>query len=123
MKVTIDNLDGLGPIDYSGALAVSKALEVERTLNAPSLCRFGLALTNAGLRLPLRNARVMVSCDDGTMLFTGYLPCEPVRLLGCERLCQANFGGRIVFQVSEVGQDLRISEFETAAPVQTASIR
>jgi hypothetical protein len=77
MKLTIDNLDGLGALDYTGTLTAQEALEVRRQLNEPSLCSFALLCAGAAQRVPVRNARVIVTSDNGTILFTGYLPCEP----------------------------------------------
>ncbi len=37
-KVTIDNLDGLGAVDYSGAICSDALLKTECMLNAPSRC-------------------------------------------------------------------------------------
>ena len=34
MRVTIDNLDGRGAVDYSGAMCAEHALTIERTLDA-----------------------------------------------------------------------------------------
>ncbi|HEY4381204.1 MAG TPA: hypothetical protein VGN01_12715 [Acidobacteriaceae bacterium] len=83
MKLTIDNLDGKGAVDYSAALSAEKPLEIERVLNAPSRCTGALelgggALPVPGLQVPVRRARVVVSNDAGMPLFTGYLATEPV---------------------------------------------
>ncbi len=78
MKLTIDNLDGLGAIDYSAALDRSSPFTLERTLNAPSLATGRLCLEGSGLVPPVRRARVAVSTDAGLLLFTGYLASEPV---------------------------------------------
>ena len=77
MKVTIDNLDGAGAVDYSSMLFAARPLQIERTLNEPTMCSFTLGSLAGGPRMPVRNGRVMVSCDDGTLLFTGYLASEP----------------------------------------------
>jgi hypothetical protein len=95
VKLTIDNLDGQGARDYSGALcpaasaageqAAVQALRIERTLNAPSIAS-GTLLLNGGpgegiaLPVPARRGRVVISsaAAPGTVLFTGYLATEPV---------------------------------------------
>ena len=77
MKLTIDNLNGLGAIDYSAALDRSSPFEIERTLNAPSLARGWLCLAATTLITPVRRARVTVSSTAGALLFTGYLATEP----------------------------------------------
>ena len=77
MNLTIDNLDGHGPIDYSAALDASSPLKIERTLNAPSRCQ-GLLVLN-GLTMPVRRGRVIVVAGNGMLLFTGYLATEAVQ--------------------------------------------
>lgn len=77
MKITIDNLDGLGALDYSGWISAAGALKVERKLNAPSTCGCMLDLNSAGLRVPVRKGRVVVTRLDGLVLFTGYVATEP----------------------------------------------
>jgi hypothetical protein len=78
--ITIDNLDGLGPIDYSAVIAPEGPITVQRKLNAPSRCTAELVVGAHGLALPVRRARVKVSAQNGTLLFTGYLATEPVRV-------------------------------------------
>jgi hypothetical protein len=77
MKLTIDNLTGAGPVDYSAALCADAPLRIERTLNTPSRCIGALVLAGA-LPTPVRRARIVVSNDAGAALFTGYLATEPV---------------------------------------------
>ncbi len=79
MKLTIDNLDGNGAIDYSAAILANKPITIARKLNEPSLCSFGLALTGGTPEAPLRNGRVIVSDNNGIILFTGYVATEPAR--------------------------------------------
>ena len=82
MILTIDNLDGLGAIDYSAAVDDSAALAVTRTLNAPSTLKAMLCLEGSGLKTPVRRGRVIVASSAadavGVTLFTGYLTTEPV---------------------------------------------
>ena len=86
MKLTIDNQDGLGAVNYSAAIAQagtesgSGALSIARTLNAPSIAKGLLCLEGTALAVPVRQARVVVASDSGTTLFTGYLATEPVAL-------------------------------------------
>jgi hypothetical protein len=58
MKVTIDNQDGKGP----------------------TLAQLQLDCASSGLEVPATNAFVVITADNGTFLFTGYLPsaAEPV---------------------------------------------
>lgn len=76
MRVTIDNLDGLGPIDYSDQLMAEGPLTVDRRLNEPSTCRWTMRDDSLRNR-PARLGRVVVMKNDGRVLFTGYLPQEP----------------------------------------------
>jgi hypothetical protein len=84
MKVTIDNQDGKGPINYSPAIcadqASEKAVVITRALNQPTVARLQLDCASCGLAVPVTNAFVVITADNGTFLFTGYLPCaaEPV---------------------------------------------
>ncbi len=74
MRVTIDSLDGKGAVDYTRMVAAEGPIAIERTLNRPSVCTWMLC---AGTTAPARLGRVVVTKDDGTVLFTGYLPREP----------------------------------------------
>jgi hypothetical protein len=76
VKITIDNLDGLGAVDYSGTLFAGAALKIERTLNAPSRCAGSVVLSGV-LAVPVRRGRVVISDAGGNLLFTGYLAVEP----------------------------------------------
>ena len=79
MRLTIDNLDGLGAVDYSGTV-LGGSLKVARTLNEPSTLEAKLCMEGTALRVPSRRGRVVVAADAGTVLFTGYLTTEPVAL-------------------------------------------
>jgi hypothetical protein len=79
MRVTVDNLDGTGAQDYTGRVSASTALVLKRTLNAPAECVFKVVLENGAAACPVRKARVVVSSDDGGVLFTGYVATEPLR--------------------------------------------
>jgi hypothetical protein len=82
LRISIDNLDGLGAVDYSGAVAAEGRLQVERLLNAPSRCVVEVVEGVGGLSLPVRRGRVVVTAEDdtATVLFTGYVATEPVRV-------------------------------------------
>jgi hypothetical protein len=80
VKITIDNLDGMGAIDYSGALSVDGPLKIERVLNAPSRCSGLLDVSDVSLTVPVRRARVVVTADSGVVLFSGYLATEPEQI-------------------------------------------
>jgi hypothetical protein len=73
MKIAIDNSD------YTAALDALHPLEIERKLNEPSTCRMWLSLpTNGSLATLLRNQSLVVTGDDGTVYFTGYLAVSPL---------------------------------------------
>lgn len=76
MILTIDNLDGLGALDYTACLDAGSPLTIKRVLNTPSLCS-GLLFLN-GLAKPARRGRVVLAADNGTLLFTGYIATEAV---------------------------------------------
>ncbi len=91
MKLTFDNLDGNGAVDYSGRVCsdanagATSDFRIERELNAPSRCSGMLAIGDVGLPIPVRRARVVVTSDpSGTdaavILFTGYVATEPQQI-------------------------------------------
>jgi hypothetical protein len=80
VRITIDNLDGKGAVDYTGAVAARNAVTVQRALNRPSRCTAEVLVGLQGLALPVRRARVTVTADSGAVLFTGYVASEPVRV-------------------------------------------
>jgi hypothetical protein len=84
MQLTIDNLDGLGPIDYTAAIDTSEPFEIARTLNAPSILKGMLCLAASILPTPVRRGRVVVTNAAGVTLFTGYLTTEPTALYAGE---------------------------------------
>ena len=43
MKVTIDNLDGNGALNYTPSLSGAEPLTIERKLNKPSSCTLNIA--------------------------------------------------------------------------------
>lgn len=77
MKVTIDNLDGAGAVDYSAALCADGPLKIARSLNVPSVCSGLLDVSDAAQAVPARRARIVVTAANETVLFTGYIATEP----------------------------------------------
>jgi hypothetical protein len=77
VKVTIDNLDGKGAVDYSAALCADGPVKIERVLNAPSACSGMLDMSDITLAVPVRRGRVVVTAASGTILFTGYVATDP----------------------------------------------
>jgi hypothetical protein len=83
VKVTIDNLDGIGAVDYSQSVVATEEFLIKRQLNQPSLCSFTVVPAVVDLPVPARNGRLIVSDDSGDVLFTGYVATEPdLELIG-----------------------------------------
>lgn len=83
MKLTIDNLDGNGAVDYSQSVVAKEKFLIKRQLNEPSLCSFTVAPSVVNLPTPVRFGRVIVADDSGNVLFTGYVGMEPaLELIG-----------------------------------------
>jgi hypothetical protein len=99
MTLTIDSLTGLGPIDYTAALAADAPLKITRTLNQPSILSALLELGT--LPAPARRGRVLVASANGTLLFTGYLAIEPVALYAGV----ATAGPVYRYEISAVGDE------------------
>ncbi len=77
MIVTIDNLDGLGAIDYSACLDAGAPLKIVRTLNEPSRLSGLISLGGSSLATPARRGRIVSTADNGVVLFTGYIAITP----------------------------------------------
>jgi hypothetical protein len=77
MKLTIDNLQGLGPQDYTGALDGTKLPKVERKLNQPAELQFSLLANGPGFVIPVTGARVTLGKTNGSDVFTGYVTEAP----------------------------------------------
>jgi len=58
MKLTIDNLQGQGPQDYTGQLDGTQLPRVERKLNQPAELQFSLVANSPGFVIPVVGARV-----------------------------------------------------------------
>jgi hypothetical protein len=77
MKLTIDNLQGQGPQDYTGALDGTKSPKVERKLNQPAELQFSLVANMPGFVVPALGARVTLGKTNGSDVFTGYVTGSP----------------------------------------------
>jgi hypothetical protein len=77
MKLTIDNLQGLGPQDYTAALDGTKLPKVERKLNQPAELQFSLVANVPGFVVPVIGARVALGKTNGSDVFTGYVIATP----------------------------------------------
>lgn len=95
MRITIDNLDGAGPRDYTSSVAPEASITLQRALNVPTRCTAELVVGVEGLSLPARLGRVVVEGQDGTVLFTGYLATEPVRVYAGEAGTGAVYRARV----------------------------
>jgi hypothetical protein len=106
LKVTIDNLDGNGAVDYSQAVVAATKFAIERQLNQPSLCSFTVAPSVVNLPTPARNGRLIVADDSGTILFTGYVATEPA----LELIGQSDAGTAYQAQVSAVSDEILLDQ-------------
>jgi hypothetical protein len=77
MKLTIDNLQGQGPQDYTGAVDGMKPPKVERKLNQPAELQFSLVANSPGFVIPVTGARVTLGKANGSDVFTGYVTAAP----------------------------------------------
>jgi hypothetical protein len=77
MKLTIDNLQGLGPVDYTATVDGTVAAGIERAINQPSSLRVSVLANVPGFAAPLIGARVTLAKTNGTFVFTGYLTQAP----------------------------------------------
>lgn len=110
MKLTIDNLDGKGAVDYSQSVVATAKFFIERQLNKPSLCSFTVAPSVVNLPTPARKGRVVVADDSGNVLFTGYVGMEPA----LELVGQSSAGTAYQAFVSAVSDELLLDQQPTA---------
>jgi hypothetical protein len=73
MKLTIDNLDGLGPQDYTAFVDSGRSPSLVRKLNSPAELKFGLAAGTGSVAVPAIGGRVTLTLSNGNDLFTGYI--------------------------------------------------
>jgi hypothetical protein len=77
MKLTIDNLQGQGPQDYTAALDATKLPKIERKHNQPAELQFSLLANTPGFIIPAAGARVALGKTNGSDVFTGYVIASP----------------------------------------------
>ncbi len=77
MKLLIDNFDGQGGRDYSGLVDACHGAKVARGLNAAASLSVSILSGGSALLVPLSGARVSLTRDDGSNLFTGHLTASP----------------------------------------------
>lgn len=78
MKLQIDNLDGLGPVDYTSSVDGSRSPQIVRKLNHPSELRASLVADSPTFVVPIMGARITLGLTNGEDVFTGYLMQSPV---------------------------------------------
>jgi hypothetical protein len=111
MILIIDNLD------YTSALDAARPLSIERTLNAPSVCQFRLALPQDGsLPAPARLQPISVTGDNGIVYFTGYIAATPLP----EYAGLAIEGPRYRLAVEAVSDEILLDQ-ALASPAKPAS--
>lgn len=77
MKLTIDNLQGQGPQDYTAALDGTRLPKIQRKLNQPAELQFSLVANAPGFVVPVAGARVTLGKTNGSDVFTGYITGAP----------------------------------------------
>jgi len=77
MKLQIDNLDGLGPRDYTSALDAFRRPHMTRLSNQPDELRFSLVANSTDFIVPRLGSRVTLGRTNGQDAFTGYLKQAP----------------------------------------------
>lgn len=82
MRLTIDNLQGQGPVDYTTALDATVAPHVEREINRFSKLRFSLSGSSSAFVAPVTGARVILANANGSLVFTGYTQAPQFEYLG-----------------------------------------
>jgi hypothetical protein len=88
MKLLIDNLDGLGALDYTAFVDSGKGPGLARKLNSPAELKFALVGGLGGLAVPSLSGRVTLTLSNGRDLFTGYIAAAPT----CQYLGWADGG-------------------------------
>jgi len=76
MKLTIDNLDGRGPRDYSAAIDGTKVPQYVRKLNRATELRVALVSNTDDFVVPVVGARVVAGRLNGHETFSGYVVGE-----------------------------------------------
>lgn len=77
MKLTIDNLQGQGPQDYTNSLDATRLPKIERKLNQSASLQFTLLADTPSFIVPIAGARVMLGKTNGSDVFSGYLTETP----------------------------------------------
>lgn len=104
MKLTINNYDSNGVVDYTSSIVAGRPFRIVRRINEPVTCAVTL-LPAPGLAMPARNGRVLVSDDSGNLLFTGYVATEPA----LELAGQSSTGATYVALVHAISDDILLN--------------
>jgi hypothetical protein len=104
MKLTIDNHDGKGAVDYTSTIVAGRAFRILRRLNEPVTCEVTL-LPSSTLPTPVRSGRILVCDDGGNLLFTGYIATEPALELAGQGSCGAVY----VAAVTAISDDILLT--------------
>lgn len=81
MKITIDNHDGLGLLDYTPCLSGRDPFVLHRKLNEVTSCTMLLDCNVHSRVVPSKFSRVIVTPDNGLVMFTGYVVLTPAAKL------------------------------------------
>ena len=76
MRLTIDNMNGAGEIDYSGLLDAEAPPKIVRKLNRPPVLTASLMCSGAGIEATA-GSKVRLYRDFGGLWFSGYLADAP----------------------------------------------
>jgi hypothetical protein len=77
MNLKIDNLDGLGPLDYSSAIDGAQSPQVIRKLNQVAELHVSLLSNGPSFLVPALGARVTLGKTNGQDVFSGYVMQTP----------------------------------------------
>ena len=78
MTLSIDNLDGSGPVDYRPAVVATGPLTITRQSGAWTTCTATMDPLGSSLTVPVAGARMVVTSDAGAVLFKGYVVRTPL---------------------------------------------
>jgi hypothetical protein len=78
MKLTIDNLNGAGEIDYTALLDAGTPPRIVRKLNQSPLCTAWLACQGTGISARA-GSKLRLYRDSGALWFSGYLADAPIQ--------------------------------------------
>ena len=77
MKLTIDNFDNRGLVDYTGWLDAQTPPRIRRRLNQSSEMQFALIAVQPQFVVPIEGARVVLARANDVSVFTGYICAAP----------------------------------------------